>query len=97
MFVFEDHAWDSPQPTDKAGADRLRQPVRAAPAGTESLRYRRQILALKHFFARHDCTVLMLDDMTSDADDQTVRGLPHGVIRLEALAPTYGAERRRLR
>ena len=31
-----------------------------------SLRYRRQILALKHYFARRSATVLMLDDLTSD-------------------------------
>ena len=34
-------------------------------AGT-SLRYRRQILALKQFFAGRGCTVLLLDDMTAD-------------------------------
>jgi circadian clock protein KaiC len=62
-----------------------------------SLRYRRQILALKHYFAKQNCTVLMLDDLTSDALDKTVHSVAHGVIRLEELAPTYGAERRRLR
>ncbi len=31
-----------------------------------ALRYRRQVLALKHFFLLHDATVLMLDDLTSD-------------------------------
>ncbi len=62
-----------------------------------SLRYRRQILALKHFFARHSATVLMLDDMTTDVLDKTVHSVAHGVIRLEELAPVYGAERRRLR
>ena len=30
-----------------------------------SLRYRRQILALKHYFARHGATVLLLDDLTA--------------------------------
>src|SRR4028118_1093033 len=30
-----------------------------------SLRYRRQILALKHYFAKQDTTVLMLDDLTT--------------------------------
>lgn len=30
-----------------------------------SLRYRRQVLALKHFFASRRCTVILLDDMTS--------------------------------
>src|SRR6476469_1441214 len=31
-----------------------------------SLRYRRQILALKHYFARHQSTVVMLDDLTGE-------------------------------
>lgn len=62
-----------------------------------SLRYRRQILALKHYFAQRDATVLLLDDMTAEADDKTVHSVAHGVIRLEELTPDYGAERRRLR
>lgn len=62
-----------------------------------SLRYRRQILAIKHFFARHDVTVLLLDDLTTDVLDKTVHSVVHGVIRLEQLAPEYGGERRRLR
>ena len=62
-----------------------------------SLRYRRQILALKHYFARQGATVLLLDDLTSDKQDKTVHSVVHGVIALEELAPVYGAERRRLR
>lgn len=62
-----------------------------------SLRYRRQVLALKHYFARQDATVLMLDDLTTEEHDKTVHSVAHGVIRLEELAPDYGAERRRLR
>lgn len=62
-----------------------------------SLRYRRQILALKHFFARQSVTVLLLDDLTSDTLDKTVHSVVHGVIHLEELAPNYGPERRRLR
>ena len=62
-----------------------------------SLRYRRQVLALKHYFARSGATVLMLDDLTSDSRDKTVHSVAHGVIRLEQLAPDYGAERRRMR
>jgi circadian clock protein KaiC len=62
-----------------------------------SLRYRRQILALKHFFARQGATVLLLDDKTSETSDKTVHSVVHGVIQLEELAPDYGAERRRLR
>jgi circadian clock protein KaiC len=62
-----------------------------------SLRYRRQILALKHYFAQRDVTVLLLDDLTADVLDKTVHSVAHGVIRLEEIAPEYGAERRRLR
>jgi circadian clock protein KaiC len=62
-----------------------------------SLRYRRQILAIKHYFSRNGATVLLLDDLTSEATDKTVHSVAHGVVRLEELAPTYGAERRRLR
>ncbi|WP_293396149.1 ATPase domain-containing protein [Nevskia sp.] len=61
------------------------------------LRYRRQILALKHFFAGRDCTVLMLDDMTSSERDLQVQSIAHGVLLLEQMNPDYGAERRRLR
>ena len=62
-----------------------------------SLRYRRQILALKHYFAQRDVTVLLLDDLTADVLDKTVHSVAHGVTRLEELTPEYGAERRRLR
>jgi circadian clock protein KaiC len=62
-----------------------------------SLRYRRQLLALKHYFARQKATVLVLDDLTTDVLDKTAHSIAHGVIRLEELLPNYGAERRRLR
>jgi circadian clock protein KaiC len=62
-----------------------------------SLRYRRQLLAMKHYFARSGATVLALDDLTAEADDTTAHSLAHGVLRLEGLTPNYGAERRRLR
>ena len=62
-----------------------------------SLRYRRQILALKHYFTQRDVTVLLLDDLTADVLDKTVHSVAHGVIRLEEISPEYGAERRRLR
>jgi circadian clock protein KaiC len=62
-----------------------------------SLRYRRQLLALKHYFSRRSVTVLMLDDLTSDPDDKTVHSIAHGVIRLEETAPVYGGDRRRVR
>lgn len=62
-----------------------------------SLRYRRQILALKHYFSRSKATVLMLDDLSSEPNDRTMHSVAHGVLRLEELSPPYGAERRRLR
>jgi circadian clock protein KaiC len=62
-----------------------------------SLRYRRQVLALKHYFSRRNLTVMMLDDLTSDVLDKTVHSVAHGVIRLEELTPEFGGERRRLR
>ena len=62
-----------------------------------SLRYRRQILAIKHYFAKFGATVVMLDDLTAEAADKTVHSVAHGVLRLEELAPAYGAERRRAR
>jgi circadian clock protein KaiC len=62
-----------------------------------SLRYRRQILTIKHYFARLGITVILLDDLTSDAADKTVHSIAHGVLRLEQLTPSYGAERRRVR
>ena len=62
-----------------------------------SLRYRRQVLALKHHFSRRGVTVLMLDDLTTAAADRTVHSVVHGVVTLEQLAPDFGAGRRRLR
>lgn len=62
-----------------------------------SLRYRRQILAMKHFFAQRGATVLLLDDLTTEVADKSVHSVAHGVIRLEELAPEFGSDRRRLR
>jgi circadian clock protein KaiC len=62
-----------------------------------SLVYRRQILALKHYFSRHNSTVLLLDDLTTDNADRAVHSIAHSVLHLDQLAPAYGSERRRLR
>ncbi|HVY05199.1 MAG TPA: ATPase domain-containing protein, partial [Burkholderiales bacterium] len=62
-----------------------------------SLLYRRQILALKNFFVGRNCTVLLLDDRTSEDSDLQLQSIAHGVISLEQHAPLYGAARRRLR
>jgi circadian clock protein KaiC len=61
------------------------------------LRYRRQVLALKSFFATRGCTVLMLDDRTGDNDDLQLHSIAHGVISLEQSVGQYGPERRSLR
>ncbi|OWT68934.1 MULTISPECIES: ATPase domain-containing protein [unclassified Achromobacter] len=61
------------------------------------LRYRRQVLALKHFFASRNCTVILLDDLSSDSVDLQLHSISHGVLALEQLAIDYGAQRRRLR
>lgn len=60
------------------------------------LRYRRQILAYKQFFARRACTVLMLDDRP-DAHDMQIRSIAHGVIGLEQNDSDYGIGKRRMR
>jgi circadian clock protein KaiC len=62
-----------------------------------SLRYRRQVLQFKRFFAIHQCTVLFLDDLAAQADDGLViESIVHGVIRLMSKAPDYGVSRRQL-
>jgi circadian clock protein KaiC len=61
------------------------------------LRYRRQVLALKHFFATRHCTVILLDDLSSSQEDLQLHSIVHGVVVLEQLAIEYGSERRRLR
>ena len=57
----------------------------------DPLRYRRQILALKEYFAGRDCTVLLLDDHTSGDDDLQLQSISHGVVLLEQLPFDYGA------
>lgn len=61
-----------------------------------TLRYRRQILALKEFFANRNITAFFLDDRTAEINDLQLHSVPHGVVVLERLAPMYGAPRRRL-
>ena len=61
-----------------------------------ALRYRRQILALKHFFAGRNCTVLMLDDLTTIEHDLQVQSIAHGALLLEHSIPAFGVPRRRL-
>ncbi|HEY0372447.1 MAG TPA: ATPase domain-containing protein, partial [Thermoanaerobaculia bacterium] len=56
-----------------------------------TLRYRKQILALKQFFSARKCTVLFLDDRTSETQDMQLQSVPHGVVELERYTPLYGA------
>ena len=63
----------------------------------EPLRFRRQMLALKQFFAAATARVLLLDDKRSRGATSSFTSLVHGVMVLEQLALEYGAERRRRR
>jgi circadian clock protein KaiC len=60
------------------------------------LRYRRQILALKRYFCRQHCTVLLVDDRSADQRDMHLYSLAHGVICLDSQTAEYGTIRRRL-
>ena len=58
--------------------------------------YRRQLLALKEFFARRGATVLLLDDRSSPFGTVQPESLVGGNIVLERTLPNYGTARRRL-
>lgn len=62
----------------------------------DPLRYRRQILAFKQFFAGSCCTVLLLDDRTSTDRDLQLQSIAHGVLSMQNLAREYGIKRRRM-
>ncbi|HSR64144.1 MAG TPA: ATPase domain-containing protein [Xanthomonadaceae bacterium] len=63
------------------------------------LRFRRQVLALKQYFAGRRSTVLLLDEAAQVAEQGGlhVHTLVHGVISLDQLRPDFGGDRRRLR
>ena len=61
-----------------------------------SLRYRRQILALKVFFIGKQCTVVLLDDRTAEINDLQLQSIAHGVLALERKSPEFGVMQRRL-
>jgi circadian clock protein KaiC len=63
---------------------------------SDPLRFRRQILALKTFFIRMGCTVLLIEDDSSHPDDMPLRSLVHGVIELRREVLTFGGIHRRL-
>jgi circadian clock protein KaiC len=62
----------------------------------EPQRYRRQALVLKRYFEGGECTVLLLDDRTSQTIEKQLHSIVHGVITLERLTRAYGKNRRRL-
>ncbi|WP_386337849.1 circadian clock protein KaiC [Xanthomonas citri pv. citri] len=64
----------------------------------DSLRYRRQVLALKQYFAPRNITVFLVDDLTGEHGerDAHLHSLCHGVISLERMTLEFGAARRRM-
>lgn len=64
----------------------------------DSLRYRRQVLALKQYFSPRNITVLLVDDLTGNGGerDAHLHSLCHGVISLERFTLDFGAARRRM-
>jgi circadian clock protein KaiC len=62
-----------------------------------SFRYRRQILAIKHFLDGRGCTAIMIDDRTTEGPDMQLHSMANGVISLESASPTYGQMRRELK
>lgn len=63
----------------------------------DPMRYRRQIIALKHFILQREVTVLLLDDLTADPREYELQSTVHGVILLEQRERAFGSVRRRLR
>lgn len=64
---------------------------------SDPLRFRRQILALKQYFINKNCTVILIDDRTTDNRDRQLESIAHGVINLEYVPPEYGRQRHSLR
>lgn len=58
--------------------------------------YRRQLLALKEFFAQRKVTVLLLDDRSSAFGEIQPESLVGGNVVLERILPQYGRARRRM-
>lgn len=62
----------------------------------DPLRYRRQVLALKQYFAGQNITVILVDDLTGEHGerDAHLHSIAHGVITLERNTLEFGAARR---
>ena len=63
---------------------------------SDTMRYRRQLLALKQFFAGRDTTVLLLDDRSAESADLQLQSIAHGVLRLDKVHRSYGVTRRQI-
>ncbi|HYG53678.1 MAG TPA: ATPase domain-containing protein [Burkholderiales bacterium] len=61
-----------------------------------ALRFRRQVLSLKHRLAEAGCTVLMLDDRSDGEGDSHIHSIVHGAFLLTAARLGYGVFRRYL-
>lgn len=64
----------------------------------DPLRYRRQVLALKQYFAGRNITVILVDDLTGEHGerDAHLHSISHGVITLERHTLEFGASRRQM-
>lgn len=62
----------------------------------DSLRYRRQMLSFKQYFAKRKSTVLLLDDRTSGESDLHIQSIAHGVISLQRKHTRIGGDRRQI-
>ncbi len=62
----------------------------------EPVKYRRQLLALKRYFAGRGMTTFMLDDRSAEGSDVQLQSIAHGVIRLQKNPRTYGITRRQV-
>jgi circadian clock protein KaiC len=63
---------------------------------SEPVKYRRQLLALKHYFAGRGVTTLLLDDRTGGKDDVHLWSIAHGVIRFQKNPRSFGINRRQM-
>ena len=61
-----------------------------------ALRHRHEILRLKQRLAELGCTVLLLDDRTSEGTDIQIHSIVHGALALRAAPLRYGVFRRSL-
>ena len=62
----------------------------------EPVKYRRQLLALKRYFAGRGMTTLLLDDKSGTGDDVQLQSIAHGVLRLQKNPRTFGITRRQI-